>query len=176
MKGSRLHSLRYERKGMNCGPKCFRWVLQQEGKSLTLEEARSLCLTTTMGTREPDLSAAFRTSGYQIELRQPIPWNDLNDLCKQYFVVVMYQCHYSVIVSANSESVLLFDPDWDRIIERTRVDFEPIWNDYEIDLDWTRRDYEHAAILVHGKQPVSLVVPFKTNSRDTSLSSLAHTE
>lgn len=161
---------------MNCGPKSFRWVIQQEGKSLTLESARGLCQTTTMGTREPDLSAAFRSLGYSIELRQPIAWHELNDLCKQYFVVVMYQCHYSVIVSADADSVSLYDPDWDQVVRRARADFEPVWNDYEIDLDWTRRDYDHAAILVPRGQTASRAFPLEASSATVSQPRLAYND
>src|SRR2546430_13419398 len=52
---------------MNCGPKCYRWILQQEQIELTLDAARERCQTTAMGTREPDLRAALIASGLEIE-------------------------------------------------------------------------------------------------------------
>jgi len=38
------------------------------------------------------------------------------------------------------------------MVRRERSAFEPYWHDAEIDLDWTRRDYERAAILVKRRQ------------------------
>ena len=133
---------------MDCGAKCFRWILQQENIALTLEGARERCQTTAMGTREPDLRAALAGCGFESELRQQLRWDELRTLAAEHYLVVLYQCHYSVVVSADDESLELYDPDWNRVVRRERSDFEPIWNDYEIDLDWTRRDYERAAILV----------------------------
>jgi ABC-type bacteriocin/lantibiotic exporter with double-glycine peptidase domain len=133
---------------MNCGAKCFRWILEQEGTDLTLERAREVCQTTAMGTREPDLRAALESYALQPELRQHLSWDELCSLSLQHYLVVLYQCHYSVVVSAHAEGMELYDPDVNAVIRRARATFEPVWNDYEIDLDWTRRDYERAAILI----------------------------
>jgi ABC-type bacteriocin/lantibiotic exporter with double-glycine peptidase domain len=133
---------------MNCGAKCFRWIVEQGGAELTLGRSRDLCQTTTMGTREPDLRAALAAGGFEPELRQHITWDELIAHSATHYLVVLYQCHYSVVVSADQDSLNLFDPDWEAVVQRTRAEFEPKWNDYEIDLDWTRRDYERAAILV----------------------------
>jgi len=133
---------------MDCGAKTFRWVLHQEDVQITLERARALCQTTTMGTREPDLRAAFERCNFETALRQQLTWDELNVLCAEHYVVVLYQCHYSVVVKADDESLQMYDPDYNTVVHRARGAFEPNWHDYEIDLDWTRRDYERAAILV----------------------------
>ena len=139
---------------MNCGPKSFRWVMELEGIDLTIEQARELCQTTNMGTREPDLRAALVASGFETELRQHLNWEDLSTLSSEYYLFVMYQCHYSVVVAADSDGVDLYDPDYGTVIRRARADFEPLWYDYEEDMDWTHREYDRAAILVRRKQPV----------------------
>ena len=133
---------------MNCGARSYRWLLEQEGISLTLESARDACRTTNMGTREPDLRAAFQMHSFDVELRQNLSWDEFKSLCSSHYLVVIYQCHYSVAVAADDLGVDLYDPDYDAVVRRAREDFEPVWRDYEIDLDWTRRDYERAAILV----------------------------
>ncbi len=133
---------------MDCGAKCFRWILQQENIHLTLERARECCRTTAMGTREPDLRAGFDACSFQAELRQHLAWDQVIALCAEHYLVVLYQCHYSVVVRADDESLDLYDPDLSTVRRRARSAFEPLWHDYEIDLDWTRRDYERAAILV----------------------------
>jgi ABC-type bacteriocin/lantibiotic exporter with double-glycine peptidase domain len=137
---------------MNCGAKCFRWIVEQGGAELTLARSRDLCQTTNMGTREPDLRAALVAHGFEPELRQHMRWDELVALSSNYYLVVLYQCHYSVVVNADEQSLNLYDPDWDAVIRRTRVEFEPLWSDYEIDVDWTRRDYERAAILVSRRE------------------------
>lgn len=136
---------------MDCGSKCFRWVLQQERINITLDRARDLCRTTSMGTRAPDLRAAFEAAGFETELRQGLAWDELGALCAEHYPVVLYQCHYSVVVAADDEGLELYDPDYGRVVRRVRDAFEPNWHDYEIDLDWTRRDYERAALLVRRK-------------------------
>ena len=133
---------------MNCGPKCYRWILQQEQIELTLDAARERCQTTAMGTRVPDLRAALIASGLEIELRQHLSWDELIMLARTHYVLVLYQCHYSVVINADPESLELYDPDYGRVVRRERSAFDPYWHDAEIDLDWTRRDYERAAILV----------------------------
>jgi len=133
---------------MNCGARCFRWILAQDGIDLTLEQARDVCQTTSLGTREPDLRAALESYALQPELRQQLSWDALCALSMQHYLLVLYQCHYSVVVAPDAMGVDLYDPDVNAVIRRARTDFEPIWNDYEIDLDWTRRDYERAAILI----------------------------
>ncbi len=138
---------------MNCGPRCFRWVLEQEGIELSIERAREHCQTTNMGTREPDLRAAFIASEFDTELRQQVAWEELSALAAEHHVVVMYQCHYSVVVGADAHGLDLYDPDYATVIRRERAEFEPLWYDYEIDMDWTRREYDRAAILVRRKQP-----------------------
>src|SRR5205823_2143944 len=110
---------------------------EQDGVHLTLEQARDACRTTPMGTREPDLRAALASYALEPELRQPLSWDELCTLSLQYDLLVLYQCHYSVIVAADAEGVSLYDPDVNAIVRRSRIDFEPVWNDYEIDLDWT---------------------------------------
>ncbi len=138
---------------MDCGAKSFRWVLQQEGIEITMERARALCQTTHMGTREPDLRAAFERCNFETELQQQLRWDVLNELCADAYAIVLYQCHYSVVLQADDESVRLYDPDYNAVVTRARSGFEPNWRDYEIDLDWTRRDYERAAILVKRRTP-----------------------
>ena len=136
---------------MNCGAKCFAWIVEQEGDGLSLERSRELCQTNNMGTREPDLTAALQAARFDPELRQHLSWDELIALSACHYLVVLYQCHYSVVVKADQDSLSLYDPDWNAVVLRARSDFEPLWNDYEIDLDWTRRDYERAAILIKRK-------------------------
>src|SRR5205823_3266776 len=116
------------------------------------DTARQRCQTTAMGTREPDLRAALAASGLETELRQRLTWDDLIALARTHYVLVLYQCHYSVVVMADAEGLELYDPDYGRMVRRERSAFEPYWHDAEIDLDWTRRDYERAAILVKRRQ------------------------
>lgn len=146
---------------MNCGAKSYRWLLEQEGIALTLESARAACRTTTMGTREPDLRAALQSHAFEIELRQNLSWDELKTLCSTHYVVVIYQCHYSVAVAADDHSLDLYDPDYDAVVHRPRAEFEPVWDDYEVDMDWSRRDYHRAAILVRrsSTQPKSATAP-----------------
>ena len=133
---------------MNCGAKSYRWLLEQEGIKLTLEGAREACHTTSMGTREPDLRAALQAHSCEVELRQDLTWDEFKALCRSHYAVVIYQCHYSVAVSADDQGLDLYDPDYDAVVRRPREEFEPVWHDYEIDMDWSRRDYRRAAILV----------------------------
>ncbi len=147
---------------MNCGAWCVVHIHQSHGQKLTLRKSRTLCKTSRNGTRHVDLAAGLMALGYKnVRCKEKIKWGELRRLVDSGADVVVNWLsdlpagnrlsfadgHYSVAKKVTKDSISLYDPDVDQIIELPKSYFYSRFYDFEIDKAGKRTDYPQSVII-----------------------------
>jgi len=149
---------------MLCGPRCLRYILEQDtGKTITVGEAASMCQTGD-GTSPKQLINGFEQLGYIAKLHQDISWGDLEFLAYQNWVVVLWWSvlhggtpshpdgHWSVVLDITPRDITIYEPEAGQIARLPRMFFEAHWYDFRTSSKGQRADFHRAALVTERKK------------------------
>lgn len=151
---------------MVCGALCVKHIHQGHGKKLSLRKAKEVCKTGRHGTRHVDMMDGLVALGYKnVRCKERIKWGELKRLVDSGADVIVNWLsdlpagnrpsftdgHYSVAKKVTKDSIFLYDPDADQVIELPKLFFLARFYDYEIDHAGKRTDYAQSAIIARYK-------------------------
>lgn len=146
---------------MNCGPVCIQYVLKKHGYNATLEEVVAECQTNRLGTTYANMAKALTDYKFYVTEYRLLTWEWIQsflDWERDVFISWWSPLddgagnpgppdgHWCVVESLTPESVFLFDPDPETIIEVPKALVWANWYDYEIDAGGNRINYIRSAL------------------------------
>ncbi len=148
----------------NCGPVCLQMILEYYGASVSEAELAIAAKTTLeRGTYDHDLLDAAKQYGLDGEWKDNATIDDLRAAVDAHVpsIVTWFstnEVHYSIVIGADEENILLQDPDNGDRESFTHAEFMAVWfsfvgSNYRDDRTYT---YPHDSSVFHVRRMLAL--------------------